>query len=173
MDFSSPRFSCANADKRAKVQIFHLPSHGRAWEFESTIESASTLSCLTLMAVKNLFKQVLFHYGGMNDECRRVILLHKDDYGNSILHYFALRNNRVILDYFAKECKKLNVLDIKNNAGQCPSEILDAGRILMCHAHKHACPFWLCNDGCTYAYCQCKDQDVAPDETIRFACSYK
>lgn len=163
--------SCANAAKRAKEQIFQMASNGDSWEFESTIESAYTLSCLTLMAVKNLFRNVLFHYNWMNDECKKEILLHRDDYGNTIMHYFALRDNRDILTYFEKECKKLNVytcVEMKNNAGECPCKVMQAGRISMFHKQKNACPFWLFNDGCSYIYCRCNetDQVIAPDDPI-------
>jgi ankyrin repeat protein len=99
------------------VQSF--PAHGGEWD---AIQTLRGMTILTRLASKNrldLVVKLLRRYRA--DKCS------VDVYGNSCLHYFALRNNgfayEELLSYGLNE-------HTPNKANQTPAEVRDSGTLL-------------------------------------------
>lgn len=114
-----------DADMSIIDKIFGTKTNGPSWKIESDKTAARRFTSFTLAALKNLDSLITGFLNSRDVEGKKEVLLHNDQFGNTILHYFALRrgcdDDLVKALYVLSEHCGIDVCeDMKNHGGHCP-----------------------------------------------------
>ena len=96
------------------------PTHGDKLQ---AVENIKGFTPVTFMAVKNNPQSLLALLHGHSRDEKLLILNSSDQYGNTVLHYFAHHDNMEVV----RTLLRFGVVSVCNNASQYPEDVAEEG----------------------------------------------